>query len=145
MEAQVESFTAPNGNTEALLRLALSGLSFEDGQLVRRDKNGDVIATLDIPNQDVIKCQTSMDWSAVCFAAICGTGVWLVELYEVSAPYNYFINIPLVLLGLMVFFGALRKTEIIVTSKLGKATFPISDQYEDANAFVLSVRAMRAR
>ncbi|MGB6041782.1 MAG: hypothetical protein WBF93_01380 [Pirellulales bacterium] len=126
------------------LRLPKTKLILRDGTLLKLGKNDATVGSYSIRDIVDVRIEKTTDW--VFPAVLIGTCLALALVSKVYIPYpGWGWVIAVILLGLAGFCSLMVSgRKVIVETTNGSAGYPVSDTFEEADGFVLSLKGILA-
>jgi len=123
------------------LELPKSGLSLENGTLVKRTAKGSVTGTIALDDVHSIRAVRNTDfYSIVVSLGVAGLGV-VAKTFIPSAGWSWAVAVFLLTIA-ATFFVTARRLDLRIESASGLVHYPLMDMPEDTEGFVYSLKRM---
>ena len=121
------------------LQLPKTKLSYEDGCLVKHGKDDAVIATFERQRIRNVTLVTRSDFPvATVLILMCLALAWVAQTYVASEAWSVGLTILFVAMALLSCLAIFSK-RIAIETNTGSVEYPIADQNEEAEGFVLAL------
>ena len=122
------------------MNLSKTNLNFEEGLLSKRDGSGNTISTFKIEDIQEVRMKTKYEFIGPMFVILPSLALaYVCKLHVANELWSWVGTIAfgtLVLLGIVI----TKAHYIEVTTDKGKVEYPVADQIEDANGFIVALQ-----
>lgn len=122
------------------MQLLKTNLFLEDDTLIKMDKDGQRQASFDLDSIRTIEVSETKEYGGALILALLACGLaYASKRYIPSEGWSWAVCITFV--ALAAFSMMLAKVRSVkITTDEGEVSYPISDQFEEADGFVLAVK-----